>query len=223
MAATTAGAPHSSVTPCRSIARQDLLAVHLAQHDVRAAHAGHGVGHPPAVAVEHRQRVQEDVAVADAGVPPERGGVQPAVALRQLHALRPRRRARRVVDRARRVLVGRPRPRLRALRRRREQRGVVGAVEPEPMGHLDGVHLVGQVRVVQEDRRPGVLDDVGDLVARQAEVDRHEDAPVAAHPEEGGRGTARSWGSRWPPAPRARRRGRRGPGPCPFARAASSA
>ena len=114
-------------------ARQDLLAVDLAQHDVRAAHAGHRVGHPPAVAVEHRQRVQEHVAVAHAGVPAERGGVEPAVALGQLHALGPRRGARRVVHRAGGVLVGLPGPRRRArpaparrARRRRRRRGRSG-------------------------------------------------------------------------------------------------
>ena len=36
MAATTAGAPHSSVTPVGLDAAQDLLAVDLAQHDLRA-------------------------------------------------------------------------------------------------------------------------------------------------------------------------------------------
>ena len=44
---------------------QDLGAVDLAQNDVAAAHAGDRVRHPPAVAVEHRQRVQEHVAVVD--------------------------------------------------------------------------------------------------------------------------------------------------------------
>ena len=47
-------------------APQDLGAVDLAQHDLGHAHGGERVGHAPAVAVEHRQRVQVDVAVADA-------------------------------------------------------------------------------------------------------------------------------------------------------------
>ena len=47
-------------------AAQDLGAVDLAQHDVPAAHAGDRVRHAPAVAVEHRQRVEVDVAVAHA-------------------------------------------------------------------------------------------------------------------------------------------------------------
>ena len=38
MAATTAGAPHISVTPCCVDAAQDLGAVDLAQHDLGHAH-----------------------------------------------------------------------------------------------------------------------------------------------------------------------------------------
>ena len=48
------------------------------------------------------------------------------------------------------------------------------------------VDLVGDLGVVQEDGRPGVLDDVPDLVGRQPEVDRHQDAAEAADPEERG-------------------------------------
>ena len=42
---------------------QDLGSVDLAQHDVLHAHADDGVEHPPAVAVEHRQRVEVHVPV----------------------------------------------------------------------------------------------------------------------------------------------------------------
>ena len=164
-------------------AREDLLAVHLAQHHVAAAHAGHRIGHAPSVAVEHRERVQEHVAVADAGVPPERGRVQPAVALRELHALGPGRRPRGVVHGAAGVLVRLPALGRGARRRRREQRGVVDPVQAEAMVHLDGVHLAGEVRVVQEDRRPGVLDDVRDLLGGEPEVDGDEDAAEAADAE----------------------------------------
>ena len=89
-------------------APQDLGPVHLAQHDVGAAHAGDGEGHAPAVGVEHRQGVEVHVAVAHAHVPAELGGVEPAVAVGQLHALGPRRRAARVVDGGGGVLVGPP-------------------------------------------------------------------------------------------------------------------
>ena len=104
--ATTAGAPHSRVTPCCVDAAQDLGAVDLAQHDLGHAHGGGGVRHAPAVAVEHRQRVQVDVAVADAGLPAEGGGVEPQVAVGELHALGPGGGAARVVDGGGGVLVG---------------------------------------------------------------------------------------------------------------------
>src|ERR1700683_2732416 len=50
------------------------------------------------------------------------------------------------------------------LGRARVEGGVVGPIKAEPVGVLDGVHLVGQIGVVQEDRRTGMVDDVGDLV-----------------------------------------------------------
>ena len=59
------------------------------------------------------------------------------------------------------------------------------------MAHLDAIHLVGDLGVVQEDRRPGMLDDVPDLVGREPEVDRHQNAAEAADPEEGGEEPAR--------------------------------
>ena len=41
-----------------------------------------------------------------------------------------------------------------------------------------------ELGVDEQDPGPGVLDDVPHLVGAQPEVDRHEDAPRAAHPEE---------------------------------------
>jgi hypothetical protein len=49
-------------------AAQDLGAVDLAQDVLGGAQAREREGHAPAVAVEHRQRVEVDVAVVDAGV-----------------------------------------------------------------------------------------------------------------------------------------------------------
>ena len=164
---------------------QDVLAVDLAQHDVGAPHARDGIGHAPPIAVEHRQRVQQDVAVADPGVPAEGGGVQPAVSLGQLHPLGPCRRPRGVVHRARRVLVGRPGQRGDPVGSGCEEGGIVAAVEAEAVGDLDGLDLVGQIGVVQEDRRPGMLHHIGDLVGGQAEIDRHQRAAVATDPEVG--------------------------------------
>ena len=51
---------------------EDRVAVDLALHHVCPAHAGDGVRHSPAVAVEHRQGVQQAVAVVDRRVPSER-------------------------------------------------------------------------------------------------------------------------------------------------------
>ncbi len=44
------------------------------------------------------------------------------------------------------------------------------------MAHLDGVHLRLEVGIVEEDRRPGVVDDVADLVRGQPEIDGHQNA-----------------------------------------------
>ncbi len=43
-----------------------------------------------------------------------------------------------------------------------------------------------ELRVDEEHRRAGVLDDVADLVGVEAEVDRDDDAAVARHAEQGG-------------------------------------
>ena len=59
-------------------AAQDVLAVDLADDDLPRAHGGERVRHAPAVAVEHGQRVQVDVAVGHAHVPAEGDGVEPA-------------------------------------------------------------------------------------------------------------------------------------------------
>ena len=89
-------------------AAQDLAAVDLAQDHLGHAEAGAGEREPPAVGVEHRHRVQVDVAVGDAQVQGHRRRVQPQVAVRQLDALRPRGRPARVVDRGQGVLVAAP-------------------------------------------------------------------------------------------------------------------
>ena len=121
--ATTAGAPQSRVTPCSSTRRRMSAPSTLRSTTCGHAHGGQGVGHPPAVAVEHRQGVQVGVAVADAGVPPEDRRVGPEVAVRHLDALGARRRAGRVVDGGGGVLVlARPTARARRPRGRPRRR-----------------------------------------------------------------------------------------------------
>src|SRR5207253_6224991 len=71
-------------------AAQDLGAVDLPQHDVPAAHARDRVRHPPAVAVEHRERPEIYVAITHAGLPTERRRVDPEGAVRELLSLGPR-------------------------------------------------------------------------------------------------------------------------------------
>ena len=83
----------------------DLRGVNSAEHDVGRAHRRDREGAAPAVGVEHRQRPQLDVVVAHAQVGDEVVGVDVAVAVGQHHALGPRGRARRVVDRGDVVLV----------------------------------------------------------------------------------------------------------------------
>jgi hypothetical protein len=130
--------------------------------------------------VEHRQRVQVDVTVADPGVPAERRGVDPDVAVRHLHALGPGGSAGRVVDGRRGVLVGLPRPRVGVA----GDHQVVVAPHDERVLGLDVLQAVRELGVDEQHAGPGVLDDVGDLVARQSEVHRYEHPPVAADPPE---------------------------------------
>ena len=152
----------------------------------RAAHGRHRVGHAPAVAVEHRQRVQQHVAVADAGVPAEDRGVEPAVAVRQLHALRARRGARRVVDRARGVLVALP-----GLRLAPGGAGANSSASSLPSRQKRWLTLMVSTSSARSGSyrstdAPECSHDVGDLVGGEPEVDRHQDPAEPAHPEEGG-------------------------------------
>src|SRR5579872_2689155 len=166
-------------------AGEDLLAVHLAQHDMAPGHAPHGVGHPPPVAVEHRQRVEQDVPVGDAGVPSERHGVQRAVAMRQLHTLRARRRAGGVVHRAGGVLVRLPALRLASLCDGSEELAVrLRAVEHDALARRDARQCLVELGIDEQHLGAGVLDDEGDLARVEPVVDRDESPPRAAHPEE---------------------------------------
>ena len=186
MAATTAGAPQRRVTPCRSI-RERISSPSTFRTTT-------WVPPIPVTAYGMPQPLQWNIgsvwsstsAIAHARVPPERGHVEPAVAVSELDALRASSRARGVVDRARGVLVGLPRSGRCTRGGRCEQPGVVDPVEAEAVIDLDALHLAGQIGVVQEDRRSRMADDVGDLVGGEPEVDRHQNAAETADSEKGG-------------------------------------
>jgi hypothetical protein len=164
-------------------AAQDLGAVDLPDHDLLGAHAGGRVEQAPAVAVEHRQRVEVDVAVGQRRVPAERRRVDPAGTVRLLDALGAGGGAGGVVDRGGRILVGLPLGRLGA---RRPDLVVVTAQDEDVLRCGAGLGEVLQFGVQQDDLGAAVTDDVLDLGRCQAEVHRHEDAsPVRDAVERG--------------------------------------
>ncbi|CAB4595451.1 unannotated protein [freshwater metagenome] len=164
-------------------AAQDLGAVHLAQHDVGAAHSSDGVDHAPTVAMELGERVQVHVAVVHAHLPAEGGRVQPQVAMGQLHTLGARGGAAGVVDGGGGVLVGGPCCRFHSESHQR----VVGLLtDDELVLALHGAHGLFQFRIHQQHSRPAVLHDVLHFLGHQTEVDRHEDASRPGHTEETG-------------------------------------
>ncbi len=162
---------------------EDLGAVDLAQRHLGHAHGRRGPGHAPPVGVEHRQGVEVDVTVGDAGVPAEHGGVHPAVPVCELHSLRPGRRARRVVDGGGGRLVGLPRGGLGAAH---VQFGVALGSQHVAAGRSDAGQRLVELGVDQDDRCLRVLEDVPDLGRGQSEVDRDQDPAPAGHPEERG-------------------------------------
>ena len=154
-------------------AAQDLGTVDLAQHHLAAAHPGDRVQHAPPVAVELGERVQVDVAIVDPHVPAERRGVDPDVPVRQLDALRAGRRARRVVDRGGRRLVGFPRSWFHP----EAEQDVVGLRSDDPaVLARHARQRIVELRVDEEDASAAVTDDVADLLGDEPEVDRDEDA-----------------------------------------------
>ena len=183
--ATTAGAAHITVTPYFSTRRRISAPSILRITTCFDAQAGHRERHPPAVGVEHRQRVQVDVAVGHAGVQREGDRVGPDVAVGDLHALGPGGGAGGVVDRRGGVLL--VLPGLRAPCPRAANRYMSSS---SPMTNLCS-HSTPFMRVLElgvdvEDAGAGVLDDVLHLVGREPEVDRHQHPAVAGDAEERG-------------------------------------
>ena len=174
-----------------------LGTIDLAQHDVLPTHPGDGVGHAPAVAMEHRKRVEVHVAVVHSGLPSERGRVDPDVAVRHLDALRTRRRATRVIDGGSRVLV-RLAPRL-GLDALHEQLLVGLGADHEPVLGLHVAERVVELGIDEQHRGTGVLDDVAHLVGIQPEVDRHEHPAVTTHSPERRQETSRVLGDHGDP------------------------
>ena len=162
-------------------ATEDLRAVDFAEDDVLAAHTCDGVGHAPTVAVELGQGVEIDVAVVDPEVPAERGGVDPQVAVGELNALGPGRRAARVVDRRGCILVGNPSLRL-CVEAHQFTVGI-GADDQRAFA-FHARQRIGEFWVHEQDAGAGVIDDELDLLRNEAEVDRDEHSPRTADAEE---------------------------------------
>ena len=158
----------------------DQLRVDRPQAHVRARRRRHRPREAPAVAVEHRQRPQVDRMVAELGLDhlAERVQVRPAV--RVDNALRTSRRARRVVDRDRLLLVA---------QQRGNARRVAGGDQPLVLvtqpHDLEALPALAQQRLelAVDEQHPGsgVLEDVADLFGAQPHVDRHEHATGRRH------------------------------------------
>ena len=151
---------------------EDLGAVHRAQDDMGAAHAGDGVHAAPAIAVEHRQRPEFNIVVGDAQVGDQAVGVHVAVAVRHHHALGAGGGAGRVVDRHEVVLVPLDGCRSRVRLAGDERfpvlpafRRVPGVLGDDEVAHAseaaaDAIHHVGVLVVHQHHRNAGVIEDV---------------------------------------------------------------
>ena len=159
----------------------DQVRLDLADRQVPAGDRGDAPGEAPAVAVEHRLQPEEDGLGRQPGHESLVERVQVGAAIRVLHALRPARRARRVVDRDRLLLVFEPA--LRLLGRRRSEEilvrvsGGARVVDPDHVdaGEVERLDELGELRVEQERAGARVAQDVLDLGAREPRVDRDED------------------------------------------------
>ncbi len=156
--------------------------VDLAQAHVRGANGGDDPHERPAVGVEHRQRPQIAIGRRHRQVNQRADDVHVGVPVRDHHALGPRCRSARVVDRQQVALAYRCRleigrrgvhhplvfdpPRARPLERHE-------MLNPFQLA-ADAVYRPEIVRVRTNDARPRVIDDEGEIIRCQAVVDRYQ-------------------------------------------------
>ncbi|CAB4940667.1 unannotated protein [freshwater metagenome] len=152
---------------------ENFGAIDLALDHVTTAHARDRVQHPPAVAMELRERVQIHIAIVHSQMPTEDRCVQPHVAMGELHSLWSRRGARGVVDRRRGILVGLP---LEGFDVEPHQLRVA-FIADHPL-HLarHGFEVIVEILIDHQDSSTTVLHDVVDLTCGEAKVDGNKNA-----------------------------------------------
>ena len=156
---------------------QNFCTIHFAQHHMLATHARHRIRHTPAIAMKHRQRMQQHITIGDASLPTKRGGVEPDVAMRELHTFGPCRGATRVVDRGRCIFVGSvPRRWLAGVV---VQLGIGFFTNDEAMLCRDAAQGFFKFGVDEQHRGTRMLDDVLHFICVQAKIDRHKHTAVA--------------------------------------------
>ena len=156
--------------------------IEFAQADVGRSHCRRDPHERPAIGMEHRQGPQVPVVRLHRQMQQRADDVQVGVPVRDHHAFRARRRAAGVIDRDQVAFVD---------RRRRESRvgggddlfvaqpPVALTLERDELFHrrelrTNPVHGVEMIAVRTDDPGARVLDDVGEVVWREAIVDRHD-------------------------------------------------
>ena len=177
---------HGHGLACHEV--EDRHRVDLREADVRRARRRDRPDERPAVGVKHGQRPEVAILDAHRVVEQRADHIRPRVAVRDHHALGPRGRAARVVDRDQVALGERRRRPVEARRRPLQFRFVVQpSFRPGPVeGHdalerrqlpANGLDTLDPVGVGADDAGAAVLQDVLDVVGRQAVVDRDEHGP----------------------------------------------
>ena len=192
------GTRNRRVTPLPLGEAEHLGGVEAGEHHVGAAEAGEEVGRAPAVDVEQRDGVQQHVVAGDAVGEGVVHRVEVQRPVREHRALGPPRRARRVEELGRGVLVD----------RRRRARGARRRPGVEVVGR-SGEAGIGERRVAHQRGGPAVGEAGGQLRRRVADVQRHEHARRRAARRSSPRGAGGSCRRRTPPGRRVARRRRR--------------